>query len=366
LNISSYIISPTGKKIRPEVNSTYTNPFFIDKADVTGTYKLYVLTKEINERGKLKIESFGNFIAFPKIVEVKKNKIEDFWTTKNINLYRIEFKEGDQEFMLRAKTGIVKMNLRAESENKFENTYTLTDPAMKNIIFNVKRNETFFLEVETDNISGGNYELLLWGNYEKIEKIENVQLKFSIYGDEEPYPGNYPVIVKNVTKNTTSVFKPMNFDNNFNLFLEKESKYILELDDKRIHSEIIKIDLINHESDVKDIKFKFKYFNKGSKLNFHESYFVKNKADLTEDSKVELKNVLSKAMNMSEIKLVFTIGTFDFLKDVENVELSKLRRKVIEKYCADLEFPMDKYLIKLNSTKSSKVNLANTFLINVN
>lgn len=166
------IISPSGKQMKRELSRESPGiAYSIDKAIEKGKYTIIVNTLEPNQRGDYKLELVGNFLKSPEKVSLQEKKIVNKWTRQNIkHVYIFSVKEGNQEVMLRTTVGESNIFITDQFGSIVQGEQNLREPGLKNLIFKCTTAGNYKVEVETSNISGGEYELLFFGQFNGIEE----------------------------------------------------------------------------------------------------------------------------------------------------------------------------------------------------
>ncbi len=336
IKIASYLISPFGEKINSQQDLN-DNPYFIAKAKETGIYKLIIISNEINSTGQFNIESVGDFISFPKLKPILKENKLDKWTEKNINTYKIDYEIGNQEILLRSSSGKVQINLKNSENSAINQSNLLSEYGLKNTVFNVNRKGIYYLEVETDNPNGGDYELILFGNFSKIEKINDAMIDLKIINNGLSYYLESNLIKVNNLTQSKSFYLSSKVENGLTNFkLEKGFNYNIELNNDHIFSEIININLTTEAKDKYNYQIKVSNFELGYKVNLMDFYFLNGKSDLSEISKIELERIAKKFSKSTFRKIEIEIFSNDKKTQLENINLSNNRKKIFQDYLLKL------------------------------
>lgn len=169
--ITMVVFGPSGKRMEFFNDNSGSNGvvFSIDQAKEKGLYKMWIGTREVNERGEYKIEAVGKFIKKPERIPSQEQKITQKWTRQSIkHIYTFPAQVGYQEVMLRTTEGECNLSVTDAFGQQVYANSNLHSPGLKNAIFDCKTAGNYKVTVETTNPNGGEYELLFFGKFGQI------------------------------------------------------------------------------------------------------------------------------------------------------------------------------------------------------
>lgn len=164
------VLSPSGKSLARD-NSTGSPGvvYCVDRASEKGLYKIFVGTKEGNERGEYRLETIGKFIKKPERVSTQEQKVTNKWTKQSIkHVYTFPAQVGMQEIMLRTTSGECELSLTEPFGQRIYASSNLNSSGLKIATFECKTAGNYKVTVETTNPNGGEYELLFFGKFGQI------------------------------------------------------------------------------------------------------------------------------------------------------------------------------------------------------
>lgn len=166
------VISPSGKRMEScnHCTGSLGRGYSIDRVREKGKHFIIVKTREVNARGNFKITALGKFIKKPERIPIQEKLITNKWTKQSAkHIYTFSANEGNQEVILRSTAGECNLIITDQYGSYVEGDSRLREPGLKSIVFNSKTTGNYKIEVQTTNPNGGDYELLVFGQFSKIE-----------------------------------------------------------------------------------------------------------------------------------------------------------------------------------------------------
>ncbi len=171
LPIDFVVVEPNGNIIQSKGDIPGLK-YVVVKANLKGNYRIYVGSVKSGDRGNYKLEVTGNLKEKPVLVN------------HNFKTFKVSFNGTDKihEYVIPAKTGanleVLYRSTSVNSELRFSNAfneaihpYSRNNPTgqYRNEAYRIPADGNYKLRVEAEALKKGEYELLIWGNFEDIQ-----------------------------------------------------------------------------------------------------------------------------------------------------------------------------------------------------
>ena len=195
-NVRLTVFAPDGSRVDRLPNE---GEHAIGKANLEGQYLIMVLTTRPSEQAEYKVEVVGTLKANPVKMEMQQQVMKGRWDRESRkHLYTMAVQPGTQEILLRSRTTDGKLyylNANNEEINPYQ-AGILQSAREQNILIPVAQPTDLTFYVETDQPTGGEYELLVTGRFSDIKqqllKTQGIDSKIS---QEDSRPGYRPSVV---------------------------------------------------------------------------------------------------------------------------------------------------------------------------
>jgi len=144
--------------------------YVIDQVQRKGTYKIVVATQQPNDRGQYKIEVVGNLIQNPVRLPTQFKHIKGTFSSNKPNQeYIFTAREGVIETIYRSTQAGAEITLSDAYQQEIRSSFysASTNRFIDESFTLIKKNE-YKLNLKSTDGREGNYELLMWGDFENV------------------------------------------------------------------------------------------------------------------------------------------------------------------------------------------------------
>jgi outer membrane protein OmpA-like peptidoglycan-associated protein len=328
--------------------------YAIGKVQQKGIYRIYVATQEPNATGTYKIEVLGNFTQKPVRQKPQFKQLKEQFSANSLQKeYTISAKEGIIEAIYRSTevgatvqfTDAYQQSVQTSSNNTSTNRFI-------NQSFSLTKQGDYKLTLKSEDGKAGNYELLLWGNF---DKVTSNSLKTT---PKPPVPGKTITVNGRVNSNQstdytqlTIVFENMetgarigevvpNAAGNYTINLPLGQQYsitALTTNNQIASSQNIDLTSVTKKNEALIIKpiTVISTNEVGAKLTLNNIFFETGSPILLRKSYAELKRVGAFLKSNPTLKVEIAGHTDNVGDDNSNLALSQNRAKSVLYYLQD-------------------------------